>query len=150
RRNPDATARVGADVERPKPGGGGGGRAGGGAAGRIARVPRVARDPMQRAVAWGLPAELGRGGLADDHRARRLEADDDGRVLTRRGLVGGPAPSPRRQPRLVDKVLDRAGYAIQQADRAAGAPTLRALPRRFERARVEQGECVDAGVLPSD
>ena len=120
------------------------------AAGGELRVPRVARDAVQRAVAGRLPAELGGGGLADDHRAGGFQADHARRVLDGRRRVGGAAAAARREAGKVDQVLHRAGHAVEQAERAAGGPARRAVAGRVQRARIEHGEGVEAGVEPGD
>jgi len=49
-------------------------RAGGRRAGVQAELPRIVRDAGQRTLADALPAEFGRGGLAEDDGARIPQA----------------------------------------------------------------------------
>ena len=123
----DRAAGVGADMQRPEPRRAGRARAGGRAAGGVVRVPRVAGDAVQRAVAGRLPAELGRRGLADDHRAGRLQPRPrSARPPPPASALGGPAAAPGREAGQIDKVLHRARARRRAGPmRPAGAPARR-------------------------
>ena len=75
----DGAAAVGAEREGRHPGGHRGCGSGAGAAGGLRRVPGVAGDARERAVAAArLAPELGRGGLAYDARPRGAARSTDG------------------------------------------------------------------------
>src|ERR1700742_3745597 len=71
-RDADRAAAVGAERERRHAGRDGGRGAGARSARRLARVPRITRDAVERIVADRLAAELARRGLADQDRAGRV------------------------------------------------------------------------------
>src|SRR5690348_1531451 len=75
-RDADRPAAVGAECERRDAGGDRGRGAGARAARGLCRIPRIARDAGERAIADRLAAELAGGGLADQDRARLLHAFD--------------------------------------------------------------------------
>ena len=120
-RDADRPAAVRAEVERPHAESRRDRRAAARAAGGAARVPRVARDLAQRVVGHRLPAELGRGGLAEQHRAGLAQPRGRGRVLSvRRGTGRRPAAAPGREAAHQDDVLDRRPARRRAA--AAGSP----------------------------
>ena len=101
------------------------------AAGGAARVPRVARDLAQRVVGHRLPAELGRGGLAEQHRAGLAQPRGGGRVLSvRRGTGRRPAAAPGREAAHQDDVLDRRRHAVEGPAGLAAAPSAPRMPAR--------------------
>ena len=157
-RDADRSAAVGAEAERPHPGRRRDRRAAARAAG-CGRVPRVAGDPAQRAVGDPLPAQLGRGGLAGQHRAGAAQPGERARPPNRRGTAVVRA-APRRQPAHQRQVLDAAGtpssgphgsprraarlrgprgregaVVVDQAERADGRSSGRSAPARRRRPR---------------
>ena len=115
-------------------------------------VPRIARDAGERAVGDRLPAELGRGRLADQHRALLAQPRGRRRVLVP-GLIardraaaaqGRPAPGQQQ-------VLDRGRHAVDQAGRRAAPPAVLGCARIGQRAlSVDQAERVDRAIEPLD
>ena len=93
-----------------------------GAAGRHARVPRIARHPGQRAVGDGLPAEFGHRGLADDDGTLLAQAGHCRRILRRRRVRGEPRSEPRGHAGDQKVVLDADRDAVEQAARRARHP----------------------------
>ena len=98
------------------PAGDRGRRAARGAAGRLLRIPRIARDAGERAVGHALPAELGRRGLAEEHRAVLAQPRGRRRVVVPRALRIDRLRAAQRRPALgQDDVLDRHRHAVEQA-----------------------------------
>ena len=149
-RNAHRPPSIGADMQRPEPGRPRRARARGGASGRVVPVPGVAGDAVQRIVAGGFPAELGRGGLAQNHSPRRFQADHHGGVVLHGGGVGGAAAAARRKTGDIHQIFDRGGYPVQRPHRAAGAPTRGAVAGLAGGLGVHAGEGVDVGVEPCD
>src|SRR5205823_9103116 len=73
-RNADRSAAVAAEMQRSHAGRRSDRGAGAAAARRVAAAPWIASDAGERAIADRLPAELGRGGLAEQHRAVLAQA----------------------------------------------------------------------------
>ena len=152
RRDPDRAAAVGAEVQGAHAERAGGRGAAARAAGRPAGVPGIAGDPGERAVGDRLPAELRRGGLADQHRTLLAQARR-GRGVLVPGLLardreaaaqGRPAPGQ-------DQILDRDRDAVDQAARFAPLPARFRSPRRLQRlVGIDQAERVDRRIEALD
>ena len=149
-RNADRPGAVAAEMQGPDPGGARRGGAGAAAARGAREVPRVARDPGQRAVAQRFPAEF---------RCRRLAEDDSTGLAQprRRRRVLGPVlvridearPAQGREAAHQHQVLDRHRNAVEPPDRLSAQPALFRCPRRSHRAVVvDDAEGVDFGLQP--
>ena len=150
-RNPDRAGAVRALVERTQRRGRCRAGTGAGAAGGERRVPRVARDAGERAVAQRLPAELGRGGLADADRARLAQATNEGRVDVRHPVLED-VRAPHRPHALGQReVLDRHRQAVQRAERRAPHHRLLGVARGRQRGVGRDGaERVQRRIEPLD
>src|SRR5215831_5811959 len=76
--NADRPTAIGSEVECAHPAGRRHCRATAGAARRLAWVPRIAGDARQRRIRDALPAELRRGGLAEEDRTFLAQPGDGG------------------------------------------------------------------------
>ncbi len=151
-RHADRPAAVGADVESTHAERRRHGRPAARPAGGTPRVPRVARNLAQRVVGHGLPAELGRRGLAEKHGTLLAQPGDRGCILgLGSGLAGREAAAPRRPSLGQDQILHRRGHAVDEP------PGLALLPAGFRGARrrqrvllVDKAEGVDLRIVPRD
>ena len=147
RRDADRAAGVGAGRDGHRAGGDGRARPGAGAArSSSGRVPRVAGHAGARGAAGALPAELGRGGLADHDRARRRPAAP---TIGEDVAAGSPElvsePFPVGSPREVEVVLHRDRDAVQRAAQPArrGPAASRTAASRSARLGQQGGVGVD-------
>ena len=115
-------------------------------------VPGVAGDAGEGAVADGLPAELGRGGLAEQHGALLAQARHHGRVLVPGLIAAHGLGAAQRRPAARDHdVLDRGRHAVDQALRRPLHPARLRRPRGAERGLlVDQQEGVERGLQGGD
>ena len=131
RRDADRAAAVGADRDRAHAGGHRGRRAAAGPAGGLRDVPGVSGDAGERAVGHALPAELGGGGLADQHRVVLAQPRDRGRVDVPGLFAVDRVRAAQRRPALAEQdVLDRHRHAVEQPVRLAALPALARTRRR--------------------
>ena len=109
-------------------------------------------DLAQRVVGHRLPAELGRGGLAEQHRAGLAQPGGGGRVLSvRRGTGRRPAAAPGREPAHQDDVLDRRRHAVEGPAGLAARPPRLGRPRGREGAlAIDHAERADRRVPAAD
>ena len=90
------------------------------AARRALEVPRIARDAERRAIGQALHAELRRGRLGEDDRARVAQALHEDVVRGgRRIALEDRRAVPRRHALHVDQVLDADRHAMQRPERIA-------------------------------
>ncbi len=151
RRRAQAPAEIGALGERHHARGERRRAAAGRAGSRQRRVPRIARRAEHLVDGVGPRAELGRVGLAEHDRARRLQPHDDlgvfgGHViLEQRRAPGGADARGRRE------VLDPDRNPVQGTELPALADRALGLARPPERLfRRDRAEGVDLGVEPLD
>ena len=91
--------------------------------------------------------ELGRRGLAEDQRARRLQPRHDEGVLARHPPGVDRRAVPGRDPRGVDDVLDPDRHPVQRPDRPpGGAVRVKRLRLGPDELRVEPGPGADLGL----
>ena len=110
-------------------------------------IPRIARDAGERAVGHAFPAELGRGGLADKHRAVLAQPRGRGRVVVPRGLrIDGLRAAQRGPAARKNQVLDRHRHAVEQPLRLARQPARFRRFRFVERAIGDQIERIELRV----
>ena len=119
--NADRAARVAADRDLSHAVDHRDDRAGGRASRRAAAIARVAGDRSVRIGAERREGEFGHLRLADDDRAGRPQALDDGRVGCGRRLAAQhDGAGPRRLAGDVEEVFDRDDASVQRTQRPAG------------------------------
>ena len=151
RRYADRAGTVGALVQRSEATGRGGPRTGGRGAGVETVSPRIVCHTGQGTAADAGPAELRRGGLAEDDGAGRLEALGDRGVRVRDLADLGVRTGLQRMAGELVEVLDRDRYAVQRAEVVAPCHRALGVPRHVQREfRRELGEGIDATVVAFD
>ena len=122
-----------------------------GSARRHARVPRIAREAGERAVAGGLPAVFGHRRLAEHDRAVLLQARHGRRIEGLRIGAGELRAEACRHARDRDVVLDAQRHAVGQPLGRSCHPSLfRCLGRRQRTFRIEVAIGVDRAVEALD
>ena len=124
-----------------------GAAAAGRAAGALRRVPGVARpaEDLVEGVAAG--RELGRVGLAEDHRAGGLEPLHDEGVFLRDVILVEWRAERRAEPRDRGDVLDPHGQPAQEAGGLAACQPPLQVAGVVQRSRVERDDRVDRWVV---
>ena len=154
RRGPDRTATVARRAERHHSRRHRGGRATARPARRAAEVPRVARDPEQRARGIGPRPELGRRGLADRDRTGGTQPTDVDRVgRLRRTVREPPRPARRRHAGTIFEVLHAERHAGQGPELVESSVVHGRVdrPRRDQRTLgVDVHERVEVGIVTLD
>ena len=149
----DRPAAVGAGGERHEAGGEGCGRAAGRAARRPVERPRVGGGPERLVDGVGLPAELGRVGLAHHHAPGGPQPLDQRRVDGGGSVAGeGGGAAAGREPDRILEVLHRQRHTGEGADvlargdalvdgRGLGKGRVGVDARRTRRGRRRAGRC---------
>src|SRR4029077_6974727 len=113
--NADRAGAVAADMQGTDAGGAARGRPGAAAAGGGLRVPGVAGDPGQGAVADRLPAEFRGRGLAENDGAGLAQTRRRRGILGVRRRLDQMRAAPGREAAHQQEVLDRDRYAVERA-----------------------------------
>ena len=115
-RDPDRAPRVGPERHRADTAGDRRRGAAARAARRQGRIPRIARDAEERVLGERLVAEFGGVGLAEEHRAGRLQAADRERVVFRHEVLEESRSSGGRETACRQDILDRHRDAVERTD----------------------------------
>ena len=127
RRQADRSSYVGAEMDRPVPGGAGGAGAGAAAAGALAQVPRVAREFVKTRQARRQHAVVGHRGLGQTITAPASRRRAAGGASAAAGVSTVAAAAERRRRAAGgDVLLDRHRHAVECArpGHAASASSL--------------------------
>ncbi|MNN46730.1 hypothetical protein D3C81_1611220 [compost metagenome] len=149
RRGTDGPAAIAGDMQHAHPQRRGNGSSATAAAGRAARVPRIARDAGKPAFGEALCAKLGGIGLAQQHGPVLAQACRCRTVFRLRRITGGKTSHARWPALHMEQVLEGHRHAIERPTGTRARPACFGCACLLARAiRIHMPEGVDHGIEP--